>query len=192
MVIESVGVLPWLTLNEPVQVGEVTFYPAASADEVLGERAAILEDRLRIYRDTWDSKPVRASFVVHQNQLQHGGPAPEKDIREATNIFLTASIFQNDGGFGNEVNATTFTLFFQRLGGEPGFMATHVRSRYGGFVIGASTDQQVVRPAYAASLRDYSRELIDALVAAQNLPEAAKLFYVPGLVQAREHGGGQH
>lgn len=176
MAIESVGVLPWLTLKERVQVGEVTFYPAESADEMLGERAAILKDRLRIYRDTWDLKPVHASFAVHQSQLEHGGHAPVRELREAANIFLTASIFQNDGGLGNEVNATTFALFFQRLGGEPGFMATRVRRRYGGFVTGASTDQQVVRPAYAASLRDYSCELIDALVAAQSLSEAGKLF----------------
>jgi hypothetical protein len=174
--IDSVAVLPWLTLKEPVKVGEVTFYPAELADDVLGDRAAILKDRLRIYRDTWDSKPVHASFAVHHRQLEHGEHAPVKEIREATNIFLTAAIFQNDGGLGHEVNATTFALFFQGLGGEVGFMAMRVRRRYGGFVTGSTTDKQVVRPAYAASLTDYSRELIDALVAAQSHPEARQLF----------------
>lgn len=62
--IESVGILPWLTLKEPMRVGEVTFYPADSAGEMLGERAAILKDRLRIYRDTWDSRPVADTTVV--------------------------------------------------------------------------------------------------------------------------------
>jgi hypothetical protein len=176
MHIDSVGVLPWLTLKDPVRVGEVIFYPAQTADTVLGEKAAILTDRLRVYRDTWDSKPVHATFAVHERQLEEGGLAPIKEIREATTIFLVASIFQNDGGFGNEVNATTFALFFQGLGGEPGFMAAHVRRRYGGFVTGFTTDQQVIRPAYSASLRDYNRDLIDALVAAQKRENAWQLF----------------
>lgn len=176
MPIDSVAILPWLTLNEPVEVGEVTYYPARSVDAVLGEKAAILKDRLHIYCDTWDSKPIHATFALHRRQLDRGGPAPTAEIREATDIFLVASIFQNDGGFGNEVNATTFTLFFQGLGGQPGFLATRVRRRYGGFVTGFTTEQQVIRPAYAASLIDYSRELIDALVAAQNHPDAWKLF----------------
>jgi hypothetical protein len=47
LVFESVGVLPWLTLNEPIIVGDFTFLPAATVREVLGERYALLADRLR-------------------------------------------------------------------------------------------------------------------------------------------------
>lgn len=176
MPIESVAVLPWLSLREPVNVGDVTFYPAECADDVLGSRGEVLTDRLRVYRDTWDSKPVHATFAVHRSQIENGGHAPIKAIRVAADIFLIASMFQNDGGLGNEVNATTFTLFFQGLGGEVGFMATRVRRRYGGLVVGSTTDLQQVQPAYAAPLRDYNRDIIDALLSARGHPDVWNLF----------------
>jgi hypothetical protein len=176
MPIDSVAVLPWLSLREAVAVGEVTFYPAECANDVLGDRGEVLADRLRIYRDTWDARPVHASFAVHQSQIENGGHAPVPAIRTATDIFLTASMFQNDGGLGNEVNATTFTLFFQGLGGEVGFMATRIRRRYGGLVVGSTTDLQQVQPAYAAPLRDYSREMIDALLSAKSHSDVWNLF----------------
>jgi hypothetical protein len=37
---------------------------------------------------------------------------------------MIATMFENDGGFGADANATTFTLIHQRSGGEIGFVAS--------------------------------------------------------------------
>jgi hypothetical protein len=119
---------------------------------------------------------VHRAIALHERQLREGGAVPVAAVRQATDILIAASVFENDGGPTADANATTFTLFSQRLGGEIGFMATRARRRYGGFVAGSTTDLQVVRPVYAGSLLHYNREMIDALVAAAPLKDAWHLF----------------
>jgi hypothetical protein len=163
--IDSVGILPWLDIRTNIEVGPVTFYRADGVDTLLGERADILIDRLRIYRDAWEGNPVHGAVAIHRDQLANGGHIPYGDLRRATDILMIASIFENDGVL-RDCNATTFTLYIQRLGGEGGFMATRARRRNGGFVSGGTTDLVVSRPISAATFWTYNRAILAALVAA--------------------------
>lgn len=156
-------VLPWLDLRDAIRIGDVTFLPAEAAEELLGARSALMADRLRIYRDTWGGKPVHATIALHDRQLSDGGSVPEACVRRATDILMSSSIFENDGGPHPDVNATTYTLYFQRLGGEIGFMAMRARRRYGGFVTGSTTDIQIVRPVYAGSGGPHGLQRRDSL-----------------------------
>jgi hypothetical protein len=175
--IDSVGILPWLDLRINVQVGGITFYRADSVAAILGERAGVLADRLRIYRDAWENNPVNGTVAIHADQVANGGNIPYGELRRATDILMIASVFENDGVL-RDTNATTFTLYVQRLGGEARFMATRTRRRNGGFLSGVTTDFVVSRPTAAAKFWAYNRELLEALVASAARPEeeAWKLF----------------
>jgi hypothetical protein len=54
MPIESVGILPWLDIRETIEVGAITYYRADRVAALLGERAGVVANRLRIYKDAWD------------------------------------------------------------------------------------------------------------------------------------------
>src|ERR1700735_5447075 len=97
MPIDSVGILPWLNIAEPVEVGPITFYPARNVAHLLGERAGVLVDRLRIYRDTLNDIPVHGAVAIHRDQIVNGGHSPYQDLRRATDIFLMAAVYTNDG-----------------------------------------------------------------------------------------------
>ena len=115
--IDSVGVLPWLRIEEPIEVGAVTFYPLDAAATLIGDRADLLAERVGIYREKWDETPVHLTIAIHADQLANGGDAVHADLQRATDILLTAALFNNDGGMV-QTNATTFSLAGPEDGGR--------------------------------------------------------------------------
>jgi hypothetical protein len=178
--IDSVGVLPWLDIRDQVVVGDITFYRAEDALALLGERAEILADRLRIYREAWEGEPVRGTIALHRDQLEGGGDCPPDVLRRAVDILMISALFKNDGELRQQ-NATTFTVYIQRLGGEAGFMATSTRRRNGGVFMGTSTGLVMTKPLYAEHFSSYSRPIRDALVAAWSVPEDASWRFLDSL-----------
>jgi hypothetical protein len=169
MAIESVGVLPWLDIKKSITVGDVTFYPAAEASLLLGDRANVLSSRLGIYRDGWHGDPVHATVALHREQLAKGGDIPYVELRRATDILATAAFFNNDGVLCGQ-NATMFMLYVHRLGGAAGFMSAHIRGRNRGIVSGGATSMVSSRPIYAANFSSYNRQILRALVDASQRP----------------------
>jgi len=108
--IQSIAILPWLDIREPIAIGDVTFYRADSVADILGEKAALLADRLRVYKDGQTGLQSSGAVALHQDQLANGGPAPYAAIRRATDILMMAAMFNNDGELVAQ-NATTFELF---------------------------------------------------------------------------------
>lgn len=174
--IESVGVLPWLDLRDTVTIGDVSFYRADAVAPLLGDRADVLADRLAIYRDSLTGASVHGTVAIHRRQQEVGGEIPYDELRRAVDIFMVAAIFANDGSLRQQ-NATTFTLFIQKLGGEVGFMAVRTRRRNRGYINGTTTDQIVTRPPYAETYSSYNRQIAEALVSAAKTGDGAwRLF----------------
>ena len=169
----DVGVLPWLPLAAPIRAGPITIY-LAEALEILGDQGAILADRVSIYRDTWNGKPVNVAVAIHDEQLENGGAINEVDLRHAIDALFIAAVFNNDGQ-SLAVNGTTLTLMIQRLGGGVGSMALHVRGRNHGMFVSTHTDLVIPRPACAGDFVTYDQSILDAIVAAQKNPNAYRL-----------------
>jgi len=159
-----------------VSVGDVTFYPAAEAIALLGDRGPLLADRIQIYRNTWDDRIADSAIALHDRQLHEGGQAPHSELIRARDILLTAAMFENDAPV-QYANATTFTLIVQKLGGESGFIATKSRRRNGSVTAGSTTtDLRVPRPAWCGSYNGYNKELLHALVGATAREDVWRLF----------------
>jgi len=71
--IDSVGVLPWLHIETPIYVRQVNFYTLDAAAPIFGNRADLLSERVGIYREKWDDRPVCPTIAIHANQLVNGG-----------------------------------------------------------------------------------------------------------------------
>ena len=179
----SVLFLPWVQIENPIAVGDVTFYPFAEALSLAGERQAQLELFGSIYVDGYTFalvcergepaprlRPTVAFVADNDKQARHA--------RDAADVLMLSTILKNSMF---RANGATFASVVRWLDGEPGFMVDFTPRMHGSTTngIGASTYFEMKPPCTESFHHSRRDAMVDALWAAVNgnfAPELREIF----------------
>lgn len=175
----SVLFLPWVHIQEPILVGDVTFHPFVKALALADGRRAQLELFGSIYVDGYTLALA----------LQRGEPAPRlhptvafiaeddergRHVRDAVGVLMLSTIFENHI---LAANGTTFASAIRWLDGVPGFMVDYTPRLNGSTTngIGADTYFEMKPPSVGAFHHLRRASMVDALWGAINGTFAVEL-----------------
>lgn len=179
MMTSTVLLLPWVHLENPIVVGNVTFHPFAEALSLAGGRRAQLKLFGSIYVDGYTLalacerseaaprlRPTVAFVAADDEQARHA--------RDAVDVLMLSTILENSM---LRANGATFASVVRWLDGEPGFMVDFTPRMHGSTTNGIGPASYFeMKPPRTGGFHHSRREaMVDALWAAVNGSFATEL-----------------
>lgn len=142
--------LPWLTIQEPAVIGEVTFTPFSISD---GEPASIFadfrDDIVRIFSGYRGIKgePIQSCTLAYiDDKAPCSESADERLIANAAHLLAFAGIAQNEYcvNLGNYINSSCFQSIIQLFSKDSEFITLNTRRRDGSKYVGGMKHGEVI------------------------------------------------
>lgn len=169
----EVVIFPWLEIRKPLNSLHITILPRADALSCVETDEGALRARTNYFYDEHRRKLFPSIALLPPEPTESSRHRVERSIH----ALLFASSAMNAPGNAGYTNSTLLEYFFQRLGGEPEYVARRVRRRYGARIGGSHTALvRAQRPDWCGTGLEPDSELLDALNRVSEDPASDTVF----------------